>query len=419
MTDVNMLALSDGRILITYHKSDSGAGNLQLGTVKESTPNAYFMVLNQSGQKVVGQTQINTFSASSPALTRFVSITELSDGNVAFSWQRNDNISTATRVFTVSGNPVSGTPVSSETLLVQYVASMSYVSAGDGVYMVAYNSGPGTDRIFLKIFSNNGTLLKTIDEGIRTDEKQLFLSTLNNGNFMFSQYNYRTNSSTVSLYDKDGTRKGGFTVSGYLGESSAAIYRDGVNPGFVTVSTDSASTDAINDAYNNGKEWSGTQYAYLNYYDNDGNLVFSSDQPVDSAPVVMQGYNEDTWMYAVEYYPSFRLYPTFGDNLVLVTTDNTDADHYRITAKIFEKGSPAPAAIIDYAAEQLTGLTPNSAYSVNNGTGVTATADGTLAIDSSWLGTSLSIVKKGNGSTTTDSAAQTLSIPSRPGSRQV
>ncbi|WP_042124083.1 S-layer homology domain-containing protein [Paenibacillus sp. FSL R5-0345] len=413
MIDVNMLALSNGNILITYNKSDSGANNLQLGTVRENNPNAYFMVLDQSGQKVVGQTQINTYSAAStPALTRFVSITELSDGNIAFSWQRNDNISTATRVFSVTG-----APVSSETLLVNHNASMSYVSAGDGVYMVAYNSGvgPQTDTIKLKIFSNNGTLLNTIDKGLRTDEKQLFLSTLNNGNFMFSQYNYRNGTSTVSLYDKNGTSKGDFTVSGYLGESSAAIYRDGANPGFVTVSTDPTSTNAINDAYNNFKEWSGTQYAYLNYYDNDGKLVFTSDQPVDSAPVAMQGFNEATWIYAVEYYPSFRLYPTFGDNLVLVTTDNTDADHYRITAKLFETGAPAPAAIIDYAAEQLTGLTPNSAYSVNNGTAVTATAEGKLAIDISWFGTSVSIVKKGDGSTTTDSPAQTLIIPTRPG----
>ncbi|SDJ91991.1 S-layer homology domain-containing protein [Paenibacillus typhae] len=48
-----------------------------------------------------------------------------------------------------------------------------------------------------------------------------------------------------------------------------------------------------------------------------------------------------------------------------------------------------------------------------NGTAVTADANGKLTIDSSWLGTTLSIVKKGNGATTTDSAAQTLSIPSR------
>ncbi|OKP88191.1 hypothetical protein A3844_08860 [Paenibacillus helianthi] len=72
-----------------------------------------------------------------------------------------------------------------------------------------------------------------------------------------------------------------------------------------------------------------------------------------------------------------------------------------------------PAAVIDYTAEQLTGLTANGSYTVN-GNAVTADASGKLAMDSSWLGTSLSIVKKGNGSTTTDSTAQTLNVPSRP-----
>ncbi|WP_143191889.1 DUF4073 domain-containing protein, partial [Paenibacillus sp. P46E] len=72
-----------------------------------------------------------------------------------------------------------------------------------------------------------------------------------------------------------------------------------------------------------------------------------------------------------------------------------------------------PAAVIDYTAEQLTGLTASGSYTVN-GNAVMADANGKLAIDSSWLGTPLSIVKKGNGSTTTDSTAQTLNVPSRP-----
>ncbi|ETT61943.1 cell wall/surface repeat protein [Paenibacillus sp. FSL R7-277] len=336
MTDVNMLALSNGDLLITYNKSDSSPTNLPLGTVIESTPNTYFMVLNQYGQKLTSQTQINTYSdASLPQLTRFVSIAELSNGDIAFSWQRNDNVSTATRVFTAAG-----TPVSSETLLVGANASMSYVSAGDGVYMVAYNSGSPNDNIYLKLFSNNGALLNTITVGARTDEKQLYLSTLNNGNFMFSQYHWQTGSSEVSLYDNSGTSQGGFTVNGYMGEASAAVYRSGALPGFVTISTDSASNDAINDAYYNGKDWSGTQYAYLNYYGYDGNLILTSAQPVDSAPVVMQGYDEQSWMYAVEYYPKFSLYPAFGDKVVFIKTDNTDASHYRITGKLFDNGAP-------------------------------------------------------------------------------
>ncbi|MFC3801895.1 DUF4073 domain-containing protein [Cohnella sp. GCM10012308] len=72
-----------------------------------------------------------------------------------------------------------------------------------------------------------------------------------------------------------------------------------------------------------------------------------------------------------------------------------------------------PNAAISYSDEVLTGLTPGAEYLIG---GVTKTAgnDGKIAIEAGWLGTSLSIVKVGNGTSTTDSAAQSLSIPSRP-----
>ncbi|WP_238655494.1 S-layer homology domain-containing protein [Paenibacillus piscarius] len=510
MINVSMLALNNGNLLITYGKSDSSENNTQLGTVTESTPNAYFMILNKAGQKVTGQTRLNTFSAASlPQLTRFISAAELSDGNIAFTWQRNDNKSTVTRVFTPAGSPVTG-----ETLLIDANASMSYVAAGDGVYMTAYNSGPSNDNIYLKLFSNSGALLKTINVGPRTGEKQLYLSVLSNGNFMFSQFSWQTGT-IAALYDNNGDSQGSFSVNGAL--SGAALYRKGAVPGFVTVSLDAASNQAIDDAYNYGTEWSGTQYAYLNYYDNDGNLVFTTDQPIDSGPVVFQGYDAENWVFDVEYYPRFAVYPAFDDKIVFIKTDNTDASHYRITGKLFNReavvltpvalqsaaadgtpgavtstkidltfdqaingltaedititdgtgsavkgalsgagtawsiglssvtkegdvsvavnspsgytvsGSPltanvslfkpspeaTPAAVIDYAAEQLTGLAANGKYTIN-GTPVTADGAGELALDSSWLGTSLSIVKQGNASTTIDSAAQTLTVPSRP-----
>lgn len=84
-----------------------------------------------------------------------------------------------------------------------------------------------------------------------------------------------------------------------------------------------------------------------------------------------------------------------------------------ITVTVAPAPEPTPAADIDYAAEQLTGLVPNGAYIIN-GTAVTADGNGKAAIDGSWMGTTVNVVKKGNGTTTTDSAAQMLSLPSRP-----
>ncbi len=71
-----------------------------------------------------------------------------------------------------------------------------------------------------------------------------------------------------------------------------------------------------------------------------------------------------------------------------------------------------PNAVIDYAKEELEGFSDDGIYTVNGDT--VNVVDGAVAIESSWFGTTLSIVKKGNGTNTTNSAIQTLTIPARP-----
>lgn len=73
---------------------------------------------------------------------------------------------------------------------------------------------------------------------------------------------------------------------------------------------------------------------------------------------------------------------------------------------------PTPTLAVDYKGEVLTGLTPGSIYKIN-GEFFTADAE-TLAIPDSWLGTSLSVIRAGNGTDTSDSPAQTINIPVRP-----
>lgn len=72
-----------------------------------------------------------------------------------------------------------------------------------------------------------------------------------------------------------------------------------------------------------------------------------------------------------------------------------------------------PAARIDYAAETLTGLTPNGGYTIN-GVQHTASADGTITIDSAWFGTTVSVVKTASDANHAVSAPQSLAIASRP-----
>ncbi|MCM1088850.1 MAG: InlB B-repeat-containing protein, partial [Muribaculaceae bacterium] len=93
----------------------------------------------------------------------------------------------------------------------------------------------------------------------------------------------------------------------------------------------------------------------------------------------------------------------------------------KITVKV--KGpEKQPTAAIDYREEELTGLVPGGLYKIGiavNGTvpayeEFTADDEGRIQIAEKWLGKTVSIVKKGNGSETTDSTAQSLSIPARP-----
>lgn len=72
-----------------------------------------------------------------------------------------------------------------------------------------------------------------------------------------------------------------------------------------------------------------------------------------------------------------------------------------------------PAAVIAYRTETLTGLMPGAAY-VIGGKEVTASGDGSVPIEESWLGKTISIIKRGNGTDLGDSDALLLPVPNRP-----
>lgn len=90
-----------------------------------------------------------------------------------------------------------------------------------------------------------------------------------------------------------------------------------------------------------------------------------------------------------------------------VTTDNAATVELPL-----QQTEATPAAVIDYSGEKLTGLVANAPYVINSAS-YTADADGKLSIEAGWLGHTVSIVKKGDGSTA-DSTAQSLGIPARP-----
>ncbi|PHV71377.1 hypothetical protein CS063_04830 [Sporanaerobium hydrogeniformans] len=75
---------------------------------------------------------------------------------------------------------------------------------------------------------------------------------------------------------------------------------------------------------------------------------------------------------------------------------------------------PTPSIQIDYVSEALTGFVSDGQYSINGSASFTISYGEVFPIYSQWMGRSVSIVRKGNGTTTSDSSAQTLSIPVRP-----
>ncbi|WP_165498243.1 DUF4347 domain-containing protein [Siculibacillus lacustris] len=127
---VSIHALANGNLVVAYGCSDSG---------DPGSKSAFFVVLNSSGSIVTSATQINTLTGSS--LTRYMQIAQLSNGNIAFAYQRADNQSIATRVFTTAGVAVTSeiAIATSTNDLTQAIAASS-----NGGYLVLYTNGTAT-----------------------------------------------------------------------------------------------------------------------------------------------------------------------------------------------------------------------------------------------------------------------------------
>lgn len=104
---------------------------------------------------------------------------------------------------------------------------------------------------------------------------------------------------------------------------------------------------------------------------------------------------------------------------VLIRKKGTENDppSESVTIKAEAKSTPEamPAAKVDYTAGKLTNLVANAQYEITvdgKKNIVTADASGKIELDS-YCGKTISIVKKGNGTTTTDSQAQSLTITAK------
>lgn len=99
--------------------------------------------------------------------------------------------------------------------------------------------------------------------------------------------------------------------------------------------------------------------------------------------------------------------------VIIKATDNAGNTADRDITINVKGQEKQPAAVIDYRQEKLKNLVPGAKYTID-GKETTADQEGHIAIEGNWLGGSISIVKKGNGSETSDSPAQSLYVPERP-----
>ncbi|MEA4894600.1 MAG: S-layer homology domain-containing protein [Oscillospiraceae bacterium] len=110
----------------------------------------------------------------------------------------------------------------------------------------------------------------------------------------------------------------------------------------------------------------------------------------------------DDGTYYVRYQAVASGSPAFASAYVTITIGTTGA-----------APEIQPAASINYPGEKLSSLTAGSEYDIG-GMAYTADVSGEIAIPNDWFGTTISIVKKSNGTTTTNSTAQNLTLSARP-----
>lgn len=141
--------------------------------------------------------------------------------------------------------------------------------------------------------------------------------------------------------------------------------------------------------------------------------IASVTYQVGDTPAQSVAVGTDTMQNRIQFTVPASEIPT-GVTAIRVTAldhaGNEAAETYTVRVKGPER---KPVAVIDYCAEKLKGFVPNAKYSIN-GVSYTADEQGCVPVEEAWMGTTLAIVKCGNGNETLDSAAQSLILPTRP-----
>ncbi len=351
--EVKILALSSGNVVVQYNKSDSGASG---------TSSAYFFVVDRLGAEVVHDTQINTYTDGN-SLTRGFDIAELSNGNIAFTYQRNDNTSRATHVFKADG-----TPVSSETLVASSVnGSLTSVAASaSGGYMMAYEHGGTVD---FKLYNNTGTLQTSGTlYSAAGDSPTYELLALSNGNYLAVTYKFGDATSTGKIFNSSGTLLNTISLAPAYSGTIAPVYTTGAEGFAIATPLDSP-------PFNWGDpSGSGTTNLIFKYYDNSGTLI-STNPSISSGQYYYNDYVSFSYQTAIS--PSFQIFGgyTRGAGVISTTSPNAGDTQRTIGALLFDQPNGAGAPTVTLSVN-------NSTVAEAAGTStITATLSATAASD--------------------------------------
>ncbi|HWP79637.1 MAG TPA: S-layer homology domain-containing protein [Candidatus Acidoferrum sp.] len=229
-------------------------------------------------------------------------------------------------------------------------------------------------------------------------------------------------------YDKQLCPAGGLGGSDAAGQAEGRLTLQMTGSGLAGSMGDDGNWTFAQDLYprladNGGFDMDGTNAACLSatpafLYDNSGEEPDDYETTASVTEDFMLGIEND-----VEWTSGHAAVDISGD-AAAVTRQAVDADVVLTGEKngvgrevlLTVAQLPAvatPDAAIDYLAETLTGLAAGETYKVG-GVSFTADAYGAIPIQNGWFGTTLSIVKTGDGVATGDSAPQSLDVPARP-----
>lgn len=197
--------LSNGNVVVTWYSSSSSNG----------ITDAYFKIIDLSGNVVVATTKINTLSGG---LHRFTQVEQLSNGNIVFTWDTGlvDGSGYAMRRFTMYGTAVDADQISIRTLAGITTAEYECKIAtnANGKFMLFISSNGQNYKAM--IFNNDAAMPNSVFVPAQAGptnthyDKTTYIKTLPNGKFLLV---YRkqvttdvaTRSIAYKIYNDDGT----------------------------------------------------------------------------------------------------------------------------------------------------------------------------------------------------------------------